>query len=895
VLSRVGRKSGRSASDPSTHEEASRSQGRWLTHLFPVLVSVLVVSVTLLVTIRILYRQDALDHERFHREANKVLETLTMRVRYQERLLDAVAGFYTVAPNRRLTPPLWYRFIHQLAPLAHSPFLVAVMHIRAPSGANKPKCIVNRYWPKDVADKVVGVDACSNKYVRPLLLNASPHDSVRSSLPFPVWNLHDKPTLGVALVRDITTPGRDSLPSGWVVLILSLRRLVQRLGADRRLRIRLVPPSRGIGPSQGRSFGRRARSGGMFVTDLHRVRALLIGGRLWHVDFERRYRVGTLPYVVLACGIFVALLVYGLAFLAVRTRERARVLAERMSERLQRNLDLLRSITDNVSEGIYRSHPDKGVLFCNKALAHLFGYPNVHDLLHVDPARLYVHPERRRELLALLVRDKSYRRIEVEMQRRGGERFVALESAQATFGTDGKILYIDGVITDVTSLRQAESRAAYLDQYDKHTGLPNRTLARDRIHQAVEVARRGESLAVVIDFDLDRFIAVNDLHGQEVGDRLLLHLGRNLLAIGAPHVSVARVGEDEFLAVANVPERNYSEILLFLERLQSAVSDAYRAHAPDVGGTAAMGVSLLPGDSRTADDLILHAGAALREAKNRAPGSVVFYSAEAHALALNETKLVHRLRNLLAEDRFSVAFQPIVAFDTGRVVSLEALARWPHDALPVVSPDVFVPLAERLYLAGRMEETIWRRAFQVWTQWRTQPWAPASLSVNVSLQHLIEEGFERRFFDLLNETGMPARELVVELTETYLLQNQERLREILTRLAAHGIRIAVDDFGTGYSGLSLLHTFPVSIIKLDRSCVDNVADDPNTQVIARAVAGLAQDLSLDLVAEGVERAVDRDVLVGLGYKRFQGFLYAPPLAADDLVAFASSAANRPAP
>ncbi len=890
MLNRTGSRTNGPPSVPPTLDE--RDRVRPLHHLIPALVAALVVGVTLLALTRVLARQHAEDRDRFRIETRTVLQTLRTRVRYQGRLLDAVAGLYAVAPGGKLASPVWYRFIHRLEPLEYSPGLVAVMHVRAPTGSEPPHCRVDRYWPKAVAGQVLGVDACGSKRIRSLLMSTRAGSAVRSSLPFRVLGLHDHPTLGIVLVRAVSTVGRDSFRSGWVVLVLSLPRLVHRISGDDRLRVALIPASWKTGYLKGGPIGKGGGSGGgVFATDLHLERDLQIGGRLWHVDFRRVYHAGMLPDILLAGGTAVALLAYLLAFLSARTQERASVLAERLTERLQRNFELLRSITNNVSEGIYRSHPGGGVLFCNKALAQIFGYPTVRDLLHVDPERLYVHPERRRELLALLARDKRYERVEVEMQRKNGERFVALESARATFDSDGKIHHIDGVITDVTSLRQAESRAVYLDQYDKHTGLPNRTLARDRIHQAVESTRRDETLAVVADFDLDRFIAVNDLHGQAVGDALLRHLGGNLQTIDMPVLSVARVGEDEFLAVATLPARSYSEILLLIERLQKAVAEAYRSHAPDVGGTAAVGISLLPGDAQTEEELLLHAGAALREAKSRAPGSVVFYSAETHAAALNETRLVHRLQDLVATDRFSVAFQPIVDLDTHRVASLEALARWPYDALPIVSPEVFVPLAERHLLIGRIERSVWRKAFQAWGAWRGQPWTPTSLSVNVSLRHLTEDDFESRFFGLLKDTGMPPQELVVELTETHLLDDPERLREIFGRFADCGIRIAVDDFGTGYSGLSLLRRLPVSILKMDRSCVDNVADDSNAQVIARAVAGLARDLSLELVAEGVERAVDRDVLVRFGYRRFQGFLYAPPLAAEDVPAFASSFAT----
>ncbi len=892
-MSRLGRRREKSAPVPPRLSQDLRAQARH--HLFPALAAALVLSVTLLSLVRVLDLQRREDRDRFRIETRTALETLQTRVRYQERLLDAVAALYDVAPRHELSPATWYRFIHKLEPLAYSPGLVAVMHIHGPALGKVPHCVVDRYWPKDVAAKVVGVDACANKRVRRLLLRPGRRRAIRSTAPFRVWGLHDHPTVGIVLVRSLAKVGGPARFPGWVSLVLSLPRLVGQISRDHFLHVGLAPVSWTTGYFEDGASGRGGNSKGLFFVRLRLERDLLIGRRPWRVDFVRVYHAGVLPAILLAAGLAVAVLVYLLVFLSVRTQVRVAFLAEKLTARLNRNLELLRSITNNVTEGIYRSSPQGAILFCNRALAQIFGYSNLRDLLELDPARLYVHPERRKELLALLERNTSYERVEVEMQRRNGERFVALESARATFGPDGRIDHIDGVISDVTTLRQAESRAVYLDQYDKHTGLPNRTLALDRVHQAVESSRRDGSLVVVTDFDLDRFITVNDLHGQNVGDALLRDLGKNLQAIDMHEISVARIGEDEFLSVAVLPEQNYTGILLLVERLHEAVTNAYGRHAPDVGGTASVGVSLFPADACSEEELLLHAGAALREAKSRSPGSVVFYSAETHAAALNEAKLVHRLRDLAASDRFTCAFQPVVDLEARRVVGLEALARWPHDALPLVSPDVFVPLAERYRLIGRIEEAVWGRAFLVWQQWREQPWRPTDLHVNVSLRHLTEDDFEARFLALLADTAMPPHELVVELTETNFLEHPERVREIFGRLTAHGVRIAIDDFGTGYSGLSLLRRFPVAVLKVDRSCVDNVADDPGAQVIARAVAGLAADLSLELVAEGVERAVDRDVLVGFGYKRFQGFLYAPPLAAEDVPRFAASFGEHPFP
>lgn len=858
-------------------------------HLVPFLVALLIVGLTLAGLVRVLDRDRAADEARFRIEARTVVKTFETRVHYQERLLDAVAGLYAVVEGSHLTPALWYRFVQGLEPLRFSPGVVAIMHIRPPSGTRQTGCTVDRFWPEDVATRVLGRDACHNAHLLPTLVAARVDGGIRASPPFPVWNLQGRPTTGFALVRSIETVQPPFHRLGWAVVILSVPRLARLMGGGRHFLVTLLPPGAGIGYASGALETYSHRAQGLLSTRLRLVRHVLIGGERWEVEMLRTYHAGMLPWILLIGGLAIALLAYFITFLAVRTRERAGEIAERLSARLSRNLELLRSVMNNVSEGIYRSTPDGRIIFCNRALPRLFGYGTLHEFLQVDLERLYVHPERRRELFALLARQKHYERIEIEMTRKDGERFVALESAQATFAPDGELLYVDGVVSDVTHLRAAENRAAYLDQYDKHTGLPNRTLLRDRIHQAVELARHTSALVVVADLDIDRFVAVNELHGQDVGDALLQYLGRGFQDVAQGAVSVGRLGEDEFVAVATISQGNYSEILLFVNRLQTAVAEAYRQYAPDAGGTASVGVSLLPGDAHTEEELLLHAGAALRTAKGRSPGSLVFYSHETHQAALNEIRLVHRLQNLVAKDEFAVAFQPIVDLEERRVVSLETLARWPRDDLPIVSPELFIPLAERHRLIGRIEEVVWRKAFLTWRGWDGESWRPASLSVNISLRHLMEsKDFTERFLALLQDTGMPAKSLVIELTETNLLERPDELRDLLRDFTDGGIRVAIDDFGTGYSGLTLLRRLPVSILKLDRSCVDHVADDANAQIIARAVSGLARDLSLELVAEGIERDRDRDVLVAYGYRRFQGFLYSPPLDPVDVPNFVAS-------
>ena len=254
MLSGPGRRREKSASVSPRLSRNLRALARH--HLFPALAAALVLSVTLLSLVRLLEHQRREDRDRFRIETHTALETLQTRVRYQERLLDAVAAFYDVAPRHQLSVVTWYRFIHKLEPLAHSPGLVGVMHIHGPALREVPHCVVDRYWPKDVAAKVVGVDACANRRVRRLLLHPGRRRAIRSTAPFRVWGLYDHPTVGIVLVRSLAKVGGLARFPGWVSLVLSLPRLVGQISHDHFLRVGLAPLSWTTGYFEDGASGR---------------------------------------------------------------------------------------------------------------------------------------------------------------------------------------------------------------------------------------------------------------------------------------------------------------------------------------------------------------------------------------------------------------------------------------------------------------------------------------------------------------------------------------------------------------------------------------------------------------------------------------------------------------
>jgi diguanylate cyclase (GGDEF)-like protein/PAS domain S-box-containing protein len=476
------------------------------------------------------------------------------------------------------------------------------------------------------------------------------------------------------------------------------------------------------------------------------------------------------------------------------------------------------------------------------------------------------------------------------------------------------------VLQDMTERRALEERLVHQATHDPLTELPNRALFLDRVeHALMRTARSAERIAIVF-LDLDGFKLVNDTQGHGVGDRLLQVVARRLLSATRGCDTVARLGGDEFaVLLEQVDALSGAEAVV--DRVMSSLRQPVEvgtAHGITVG--ASFGIAVYSGFEGTAE-LLRNADVAMYEAKLRNPGRWIVFDPDMRTALVDRVTLEADMRQALErchlidrphladtglfqayeprDDRhteFSVSYQPIIDLRTGAMTGVEALARWTHPERGAISPDAFIPLAERSGAIVSLGRWILREACRQGVAWnRNRETAPITVTVNLSGRQLAHEGITAEVASILAESGFPAELLVLEITETVIMEDAEITLARLHEFKQLGVRVAIDDFGTGYSSLSYLQRFPVDIVKIDRAFADGMRHGPEGVALIRTILALADVLALKTVAEGVEDASQSEQLQRLGCDAGQGYLYGRPMAPDELEAFLRATPLRPMP
>jgi len=452
-----------------------------------------------------------------------------------------------------------------------------------------------------------------------------------------------------------------------------------------------------------------------------------------------------------------------------------------------------------------------------------------------------------------------------------------------------------------SSLRGAQERLLHDALHDHLTQLPNRALFMERLQRASRRRSRHPQYSFAVLFvDLDRFKMVNDSLGHEAGDRLLLEIVRRMTAvlrrddvISRPAAAaveddsdntLARLGGDEFIILLE-DIHGPSDAVRVAERIQQVVAmPVGLGEGQEVFTTASIGIAVSASASGLEEDLVRDADTAMYRAKASGGDQCAVFDAGMHERAVERLQLETDLRRAIEREEFRLHFQPIVALGDRRVTGFEALLRWQHPSRGLLSPVVFLPVAEESGLVTRIDRWVLREACAQARRWQSRfPIdSPASVSVNISAQGFRQDDVVRGVADALEETGLDPRSLRLEITESIAMADAERARTILAELKALGVRISLDDFGTGYSSLSYLQRFPVDVLKIDQSFVAGMDQNNECREIVRTIVNLAATLGLDVVAEGTETAAQVDYLQSLDCGFAQGYFFSPPLAIDEL-------------
>jgi diguanylate cyclase (GGDEF)-like protein len=444
-------------------------------------------------------------------------------------------------------------------------------------------------------------------------------------------------------------------------------------------------------------------------------------------------------------------------------------------------------------------------------------------------------------------------------------------------GRDGQQDLVVLAVRDLRERRQAEARIRYLADHDALTGLANRNAMQARLSQALDqAAAAGEALSVIC-IDLDHFKEVNDHHGHMAGDALLAEAAQRLQgAVTAPSF-VARLGGDEFVVIqAGAGDQPAAAAELCAQLLETLGQPAdYEGQRLHMG--ASLGVSLYPDDATSADALLANADMALYRAKDAGRGGYCFFRREMDETIRERRTLARELRHAIAADQLTLHYQPQARAADGEICGFEALVRWNHPTRGMMPPLSFIPIAEESGLIVPLGEWVLRRACAAAAAWDK----PLSIAVNLSPVQVHQVRLPELVHEVLLETGLSPARLELEITESALFADQQRALDVLRRLKALGVRIAMDDFGTGFSSLSTLQSFPFDKIKIDKSFVENIHRHERATAIVRAVLGLGRSLDIPVTAEGVETPEQLDFLRGEACAEVQGYAIGRPAPLDN--------------
>jgi len=428
----------------------------------------------------------------------------------------------------------------------------------------------------------------------------------------------------------------------------------------------------------------------------------------------------------------------------------------------------------------------------------------------------------------------------------------------------------------------AEERIRFMANHDALTGLPNRTLLDDRLSQALLYAQRYDRWVTVAFVDLDDFKAVNDNLGHNAGDELLKTVASRMVDCLRASDTVARLGGDEFVVLLVDQPKSADMISVTVQKLRTAIAAPVRLEGHELRVTSSLGVANYPGDGTDADTLLANADAAMYRAKEMGRDNFQFYTPELNAKMREKFLLQEELRNAVARCEFVLLYQPQVDLHTGRIFAVEALIRWNHPTLGMISPIEFIPMAEESGLIAPIGDWVLHEACRQNKAWQNASLPPMTVCVNVSARQFSEKSLISRVVGALKDSGLDAKYLELELTESLIMQNVELAVATMKELQGLGVQLSIDDFGTGYSSLSALKTFPVARLKIDKSLIDGLPADENDRAVASAVISLGQKLNLRVIAEGVETDAQVAFLRENNCDEMQGYHFSRPIAAREI-------------
>ncbi|MFA5626374.1 MAG: EAL domain-containing protein [Thiohalomonadaceae bacterium] len=544
-------------------------------------------------------------------------------------------------------------------------------------------------------------------------------------------------------------------------------------------------------------------------------------------------------------------------------------------------LQLAALVFDNSREMIAITDGQQHVLSVNKAFTKITGY-HAEELIgkHIRTIKSNRHDKAFYTAMWRDISEAGFWQGELWNRSKQGALYPVLASIAAVRGKDGIINHYIAVSTDISKNKKAEEHIRYLAYYDPLTELPNRILLEDRASQILHKARNKQLSVACLFLDIDHFKTINDSLGHLSGDELLQEVASRINKALQHDEIAGRVGGDEFLII--LADTEGSGAIQVAHHLLEVMAQPFVINKHTLYISISIGIAVYPNDGENFHELLKNSDIAKHKAKELGRNRYYFFTPELNEAAMERFTLERALRTALESNNLALHYQPQIDLKSGRVIGVEALLRWQHPELGFISPAKFIPIAEQSGLIAQIGTWVLQEACRQNKIWQENGLPPFTVAINISVRQFSLSNIASEVKQALASTGLLAKHLEVEITESLLAQDMEATLAMLQELSTIGVQIAVDDFGTGYSSLAYLKRFPLDKLKLDQSFVHDLEENPDDRAIASGVVNLGQSLGLGVIAEGVETEGQLAILQQLGCDEIQGYLFSRPLPADEL-------------
>ena len=540
------------------------------------------------------------------------------------------------------------------------------------------------------------------------------------------------------------------------------------------------------------------------------------------------------------------------------------------------NIYMNSAVFNTVRDGIFLSDKDGLILNANKAMTEITGYTK-EEMMGKRPnlfksekhsAVFYTEMWKRLE-------SRGEWRGEIWNKRKNGEVYPAFMSISTINDEKGKFLNYISIMEDLTSIKESQKNIEKLSNYDFLTGFPNQILFKDRLEQAIIHARKHGDMFTILQIDIDNFKLINDTFGYTTGDELIKKAAERINTRVGEFDTISRISGDEFIIIIQELKK-IDEAAVIAQKIINDFKSPFEIEEKEIFITVSIGISVYPNDGEESESLMKNSNAALRYSKNQGRSNYQFYSQEQNRESFERLEMESALRHAVEKEEFILYYQPQVDVETQKIIGMEALVRWMHPDLGMVSPAKFIPVAEETGIITSLGEWVLYNACMQNKLWQEQGYDKITVSVNLSPMQVKQSEIIDIIGKIIETTDLAPEFLELEITEGVLMSHNNSILKRLEDIKSRGIKIAIDDFGTGYSSLSYLRKFPMDKLKIDQCFVREIPENDNG-AIAKVVIGLAKSLNMKVIAEGVETEEQFEFLKENGCEEIQGYYFGKPL------------------